>query len=727
MVALTDGVIELGQGLIGIGGMAGDLVMEGAALATGLWNGEAYGEEYESVKDWYSTTAWGDRRVQHAIDDWQAERQEHTQQISLDNIDSMSGFGEWAMVALAGQAPQLALMMATSGLGSLATRGAVAAGTMSTARAAQIAEFLSLGTMGATSMGTKWESMRLENELYGADYSLGQMLLTSIGTGAVEAFSEKLTYDLLKGAASPLSRGSIVDAAGKMRNGFSHYFKNEVLTTKNLKHMLRSGGNVLQEGASEVAATMGQNFFDIFVAKKEDVHWYDGIKESFVTGALIGGTLSVPSAFKRARAPFMSVDTQKELSVQNYLEKETQKKLDEVLSRPESAENTQIAEELQQQLLDIVALKGKLIALDVKRVDVFTDAETKELIEIDKRSEQLKQEYFDAKESNVLTNEAREAIMQKAEAEYQELTKNKQKIIDKYPPNVVDAAYRKNMNRAKRQADLSKRAGGTPSIVHEYSKKGFGHIIEKYSKKDFSKALSKAQAIIDSDTSTVEQKDAAKEDIRRINEFTAMQGKAAESKGFGVHVPILDSNGNLVRFEIAINKSKAVEEGNYTTGSHEMQHSILYSTIQQDPGVRAAIGNSITEMIDDGEVVFKTPEAEREYWARIDTYRKQGKDIGEEQMVILSEMLSDGDANFTDKGLDKMGRLWRGTQIQLGMREVRFDNKQDLKDFITGYHKSVNSIGGGIRLGKKGLEQMSREGAKGKLIDQGRQLSLIHI
>ena len=168
MVALTDGVIELGQGLIGIGGMAGDLVMEGAALATGLWNGEAYGEEYESVKDWYSTTAWGDRRVQHAIDDWQAERQEHTQQISLDNIDSMSGFGEWAMVALAGQAPQLALMMATSGLGSLATRGAVAAGTMSTARAAQIAEFLSLGTMGATSMGTKWESMRLENELYGA-------------------------------------------------------------------------------------------------------------------------------------------------------------------------------------------------------------------------------------------------------------------------------------------------------------------------------------------------------------------------------------------------------------------------------------------------------------------------------------------------------------------------------------------------------------------------------
>jgi len=208
MVAFTDGAIEIGQGFIGMGGMLGDVVMEGSAIATGLWNGEKYGEEYEAVKRWYSETAWGDRRVQYAIDDWQAQRQEHTQQISLDNIDSMTGFGEWAMVALAGQAPQLAMMMATSGLGGLATRGAVAAGTMSAARAAKIAEYLSLGTMGATSMGTKWESMRLENELYGADYSLGQMLLTSIGTGAVEAFSEKLTYDLLKGATSPLSKRS---------------------------------------------------------------------------------------------------------------------------------------------------------------------------------------------------------------------------------------------------------------------------------------------------------------------------------------------------------------------------------------------------------------------------------------------------------------------------------------------------------------------------------------
>ena len=721
MVALTDGVIELGQGLIGIGGMLGDVVMEGAALSTGLWNNWELGEDYQAVKDWYGTTAWGDRRMQYAIDDWQAGRQEHTQQISLDNVDSLEGFGEWAMVALAGQAPQLALMMATSGLGSLATRGAVAARTMSAARAANIAEYLSLGTMGATSMGTKWESMRLENELYGADYSLGQMLLVSVGTGAVEAFSEKITYDLLKGAASPLSKGSVVDAMGKMRNGFGRYFKNEVLTTKNLKHMLKSGGNILQEGGSEVAATMGQNIFDMAIAQKDGVHMFDGVKESFVTGALIGGMMTVPSAFKRARAPFMSVETTRELSVQNYLEQETQKKLDEVLSRPESTENTQIAEELQQELLDIVALKGKLIALDVKRVDVFTEAETKELIDIDKRSEQLKKEYFEAKESSDLTVEAREAVMQKAEAEFQEITKNKQKIIDKYPPNVVDAAYRKNMDRAQRQADLSKRAGGVESRVNEYSSVGFGHAIEKNLKKDYSRALSDLQLVVDSNVATVEQKEAAEENIRRINEFINTQPKMAASLGFGVHIPIVDDAGKLVRFEIAVNTENAIEAGNYTTGSHEMQHSILYNTIKQDPGVRAAIGNNITEMIDNGEVVFKTPKAERDYWARIDTYRKQGRDIGEEQMVILSEMLSKGDANFTDTGLDKMGRLYRGTQIQLGMREVTFDNKQDLKDFITGYHKSVNSIGGGIRLGKKGLEQMYREGAKGKIIDKGRQ------
>ena len=156
----------------------------------------------------------GDRTVQKWIDEFQeegilsplvGESYEVQTPKSLDDLETAGDFGEWAAMALANQAPQILLMIASGGIANLATRGAMLSGTMSTATRAAVIRDFSLGTMGVNSMGTKYKSMREEQLLYGDDYNFLQMLAVSGITGAAEALSERITFKALKGTTDNIT------------------------------------------------------------------------------------------------------------------------------------------------------------------------------------------------------------------------------------------------------------------------------------------------------------------------------------------------------------------------------------------------------------------------------------------------------------------------------------------------------------------------------------------
>ena len=136
--ALSDALIDIGMGVVGLGELVFDAAISLSSLPTYLidipddadptlhavmnwWRG---GDEFGGFE---RSHGWVDD-MQEAVDNWQYTRQEGIQQVSFDDIRDASDFGEWAAVMLTGQIPNLALMYATGGTASLWVMGSVATG-----------------------------------------------------------------------------------------------------------------------------------------------------------------------------------------------------------------------------------------------------------------------------------------------------------------------------------------------------------------------------------------------------------------------------------------------------------------------------------------------------------------------------------------------------------------------------------------------------------------------
>jgi predicted kinase len=709
--ALLNGAVEIGQAFIELGGIVSDV----NAAAIGWVAGKLLGAEAnEAVDDWYSETAFGDRRVQTYIDEWQEEGvlgEKAQTVIGMDDIDSFEDFGEWAAVTLSGQIPQLAMMVGTSGLGSLAFRGAIKAGTMTAARAATLTEIFSLSTMGATSMGTKYKSMREEDllykesgGLYGMDYSLGQMLLVSGGTGVVEAVSERCTYDLMKGMGGSFAKklGSIKDA----KSGYINALRKEFLTKPGMMSSFRGLSMTAQEGFSEGYAALGGNLFDIVVGGKQDVHIFDNVKEGVVTGLMMGGAMSSPALFRRVINPFTSVDAKKQYTIAHLREQQLTADLKKLLNDPNAdlGRIEEIRDDLVKNAKDLAVLKE----LSIKRVDLFSDTEIKTLINIDRQNEQLSRKYHKAGNNKSLT-EAQVAEMQKKfEDQYNDNLKKKDKIINQYDVNVVDRKYKQFVKRTKQLAENAARDGGIKTVTKEHGRKSFAEFVQKHDTPEaYELEAARQRKKLNDPKTSKEQKVVINQNIAAIEDFVKLLASKNADGAYGAMVPILDpKTGKLNNFEIAINKNAAVVGGKYATAVHEFGHAVVYNTIKQDAGVQDVFGTQISELITSGDVKFTKPEYENDYWDTVSRYESEGR--GEEQFMILSEMMSEKKLKFNDGVGKKLMRYIRHVQHSAGVRDFEFNNQDDLKDFILSFHKTVNAKFGRNRA----LEKMQREGAR---------------
>ena len=698
----ANAVVELGQGFIEIGGIAFDAVNFIAGQVVGATIDPFFGTEYkEGLNEWYMDTWVGDRTAQKWIDEFQeegilspiiGESYEVQKPKSLEEIETAGDFGEWASLAITNQAPQILLMIATGGIANLATRGAMLTGSMSNATRAAVIQNFSLGTMGVNSMGTKYKSMREEQLLYGDDYNFLQMLAVSGITGAAEAITEKITFKALKGTTDNIT-GAFSSSARRqflndMKDGWGVAVKRQLFGRTRedfFKRSLHHGLDFIEESGSEAIATLAGNYADMTIGGNRNVHLWDGVLESAATGGLISASIKTPALFANMIAPFRGLDTQKALAQENAREQAEIDRLQKMLDS--GTADPQAIQDARDNLADIYKRKAELIEIDIKRVDVLSNAEKKILIGVDKTMRNLADSYKRTRANDKLSDKEKENRLREIEANWESENKKKTEILERYPPNVVEKKYENYMQSVRRRAaDFSKRTGVENRLL-EGTTSQFEQYLEGKYDQQFDEAVANEQAILDDDSSTEEQKAIAQRNIDNINKFKAEQSKEG-SREYGVMAPIIE-DGKLSRYEMFINKETSVTDGKFNTASHEFLHTVLHNTIHSDPTIRGILGQNLMELALSDKAKWKSPEAQAKWLQTVMSYENTA--IGEEVLTNLSQAIQDGDVSFdadTYGGRIREGfnRLLQRTGLA---RNIEFNTADDVKNFVVNYSKSI--------------------------------------
>ena len=641
--------------------------------------------------------------LNRSIDEWQDE--EITSQIrkpvQFDQIDDVGSAVEWGANLFAGQIPQLALMTVTGGA--------------------------SLYVMGASSAGQKFYDMQEQKQLYfdtgglyGRNHNFGTMALNAGFTGTMEALSESVTLGAID------KTKDILGGIGRVsRNqGYFNYFKKNIFTYDNIK---ATGVELFEEGFSESLATMSSNFADIASGDK-DINIFDGVPEAFASGIVISAGIQSPRLFAELKRPFQQESTTRKVDViasrLNDISKEMVK-LNETFQGQELLDKRS---ELETEYANLVEEANVAIEQDVKRIDVMDNAEKAELINIERAKQRIRQQVSSINSNADLNAEQKKAEIDKLRNEFNDLNKNKNKILQKYPVNVVDAKYKQEMEMAKAYMDKVNSRGVVEMQVNEKSQQEFDDLISrdqfdasKAEVEDFtleSGGMAIAfQEIINDKDATAEEKAEAKAALE-VFENKTMQGIGmlnfidGRASSYGAMTPRFDSKGNLAGLNIEINKDQALTNNEFNVASHEFVHAAFYNTLKADPIARERLGNVVDDIIDSGDVVFEQGQKEA-FDKKINLYENNRK--GEEKMTFLTEFVRANKATIKDSGLDKIkGTFRRFAQNYLG-KDIRLDSKKDILNFIKDYDVSVKN-----NKPNKAIVRMMEKGANGKIFKDAR-------
>ena len=641
--------------------------------------------------------------LNRSIDEWQNE--EITSQIrkpvQFDQIDGVGSAVEWGANLFAGQIPQLALMTVTGGS--------------------------SLYVMGASSAGQKFYDMQEQKQLYfdtgglyGRNHNFGTMALNAGFTGTTEALSERVTLgaiDKTKDVLGGISRVS-------RNQGYFNYFKKNIFTYDNIK---ATGKELFEEGFSESLATMSSNFADIASGDK-DINIFDGVPEAFASGIVISAGIQSPRLFAELKRPFQQESTTRKVDViasrLNDISKEMVK-LNETFQGQELLDKRS---ELETEYANLVEEANVAIEQDVKRIDVMDNAEKAELINIERSKQRIRQQVNSIESNADLNAEQKKVEIDKLRNEFNDLNKNKNKILQKYPVNVVDAKYKQEMEMAKVYMDKVNSRGVVEMQVNEKNQQEFDDLISR-DQFDFSRAEIEDftlesggmaiafQEIINDKDATAEEKAEAKAALE-VFENKTMQGIGmlnfidGNASSYGAMTPRFDSKGNLAGLNIEINKDQALTNNEFNVASHEFVHAAFYNTLKADPIARERLGNVVDDIIDSGDVVFEQGQKEA-FDKKINLYENNRK--GEEKMTFLTEFVRANKATIKDSGLDKIkGTFRRFAQNYLG-KDIKLDSKKDILNFIKDYDVSVKN-----NKPNKAIIRMMEKGANGKIFKDAR-------
>ena len=599
-----------------------------------------------------TTTSYSEY-VHGKIDGWQEYSKSLVQEPpKFDDIEDFSDFGEWFGVMLGSQAPQLALMIATGG------QSAWVQGTVMAASAG-----------GQKFMGMEEQKKLYEESsgLYGSNFSMDQMFWSSAAVGLAESLSEKVTFGQIKGVSK------LLKTTPGAKEGLTKYLRDVVFTKDYAKFVGRGAVDLVEEGSSEVLATMSENAIDIM--NGEDVGIFDNIAESFVSGTLISQTIKSPIIFNQMYAPFASPDNK---SIIDAADRRIREITDLIsIGRPgkdatkEEIEAWEKKEaEYTEEILKLGQDKIKAISYDVKRVNAMDspqgNKDKRELLNIHKDQRKIEKEYNEVKNDKDINEGIRSVRLKELRNQYNTNDNKKSEILSKYTPDVVDRRYKKDMESAKQRAEEFNALNGTQVSVTDGNSNDMFDLIantegydvtrnEDGSVKEITLQSNARKGLINQMNETLESGNLTPAEVKMVqrdlnflesgttitmspDDFFRINGS---KNNYGMQIPVFDDAGNLKEQKVFVNKATSLDAGKFYTASHELLHGILHQTLQRDPDLQEGFGNMVVTALNNTGVVI--PKALQE---RINLYSKQ-EGRGEEVMTLLSEAVREGDVKLT--------------------------------------------------------------------------------
>ena len=365
---------------------------------------------------------------------------------------------------------------------------------------------------------------------------------------------------------------------------------------------------------------MTQNFSNIVFAGEGDLtlaNIFDGVDEAFISGALIAGTLQAPRVGGLALSPFSSPDTKSAINYNTDRLNQIAKEIDTENSK--KSPDLKKIKDLNKQYAELVDVNGKLIELDIKRVDLLSNSEKKTLIEIERKNNNSRKQVKDILKDDSLTKEQKKTKLDKIKNEVNSRSKQKQDILKKYPPNVVDKNYKQQINTLRKMSKLAEKYGGVATrIIIEKTEDNYKERSKKYKAKEKGKTSAQVESnaahfdamieglndVINDPDATPEEIQSAKELIKDAENQVRLSNNILQTDSYGVMQPIFEG-GKIVGMDIVLNEQAIVEDGMFNTAAHEFIHATFRNTLKADPEMREILGTQLDNILSGDDVQFK--------------------------------------------------------------------------------------------------------------------------
>ena len=189
-----------------------------------------------------------------------------------------------------------------------------------------------------------------------------------------------------------------------------------------------------------------------------------------------------------------------------------------------------------------------------------------------------------------------------------------------------------------------------------------------------------------------------------------LAGKPKESTAYGF---IYTDKNN--KSQIVLNKDQIFEDAKINTGAHEFLHFALNETLKSTDKEAAfkTLASSVGDLLLSSELlgnVDKFNSRLEQYQSSFEKGDISSAQLAEEQLVILSEAMLDGEFKVKETTMSKLKDIVRRFLSTIGV-EAKFNTDQDVLNFIKDYNRSISK--GKLTRGQK---KTIKKGIKGKLI-----------
>ena len=670
-----------------------------------------FGEHYTNEITGKKESLWD--RADKNIDRWQQTQiiDKSRKDIDYDEIDSAADWAEWGANLFSSQIPNLVMLAYTGPAG--------------------------LALMGASSGGAKMRQLEDEDALYessgglyGHDYDFWTMAANATITGAAESLSEKVTFNALKKTRNAFRSGK------STIRGVEKSLRKNIWTFDNARN---ASIEMFEEGFSESLSAVAGNLADMY-SGKEDVSIWDGVEESFVSGAFISGGIQGVRLLPQLTKPFTSKDTNQKLGELSLKVKKVLDSISELEGNHSygSAAKARKMKKLQEEYEYLVKQSNSILQEDIKRVDLLHPSEKKALLNIEKLNYESRKEVEAINANDKLTEKEKADRIKEIQSSVDTRLKRKQQIIDRYPPNVVNKNYERQSLWMNSMQEMINKMGGVKMRTREVRGDEFADIVSKSQAKNEdgssmsleqidevsiqNKGLIEGLKSIISDKSSTEQEIADAQEMLNEAEGQVLMADSILNSNldYGIMIPKFNDKGNIEGLDVVVNKDAAIKDGMFSTAAHEFIHATFYNTLKADPLARKILGEQVQNILQDPSVEF-APGALDRFNKRISTYSNydsQGNltnSAWEEVMAIASEMMADGDIKFNDSLLQKLKNVFRRFSQNYLKGDIEFNTTEDVKNFMRDYHHSVNK-----NKPNKAIAKMLVKGANGKMFKDAR-------